>query len=237
MKGVIYRDISNNDLLSFMDQSNVEYSIPRNTYGFIFNNKYEAKDIIRNNNMEILDEIYGDMFPNVKKALADTITPSLVYDEGWRLKITADGIINTLLYNFGSGYRFKDYEGNYSGDKIDNTKRAIKELSDIEYRIATFDTRMLYDSLSYEMLNSFNDKGRDYINLRKEVTDFIKITKYLLSDNILEELDDNNIDKQLEGTFEPKNLLYSLAISASAFQIIPISTSLLIFPVLQIFPL
>lgn len=214
MKGVIYRDISENDLLSFMDKSNVEYSIPREAYKSVFDNYYKANDIIKSFNMSLLNDFYDEQFPNVKKALADTITPSLVYDEGWRLEITTDSIINAIMRNFGSIYRAKDYSAKFDGNPISNTKRVIRELGEIENRIYTFDTNRLYDSLSYNILNAFKDKGRDYENLREEVGGFLRTTRYLIADNIFEDLPYNNIGTLLEGTYQPKNLLYVLAISS-----------------------
>ena len=214
MKGVIYRSISENDLLSFMDKSNVEYSIPREAYKTVFDNYYKANDIIKSFNMLLLNDFYEDQFPNVKKALADTITPSLVYDEGWRLEITTDSIINAILKNFGSPYRVKDYSAKYSGDNISNTKKVIRQLGEIEHRIYTFDTRMLHDSLSYAILNAFKDKGRDYENLREEVGGFLRTTRYLIMDNVFDELPYDNIGTLLEGTYQPKNLLYTLAVDS-----------------------
>ena len=209
--GVIYRNISKEDLLSFMDKSNIEYSIPRESYRYIFNNYYDAVNTIKKFNMAILDDFYGDRFPNIKKALSDTITPSLVYDEGWRLEITTDNIINSILYSFGSSYRVKRFNDDNSESK---KKRVIREFGDIKNRMYTFDINRLNDSLSYEITGSFKDKGRDFSNLREEICGFITNTKYLIADDDFDYIYDNNIGDVLDDYYEPKNLLYTLAVSS-----------------------
>lgn len=193
----IYGDINYNDMLCFIPKDNMEYPVNRDSYRGIFRNYNESVSEIAYQNSLFLDQIFGYRFRDFRYSFKNAITPSLVYDDGWKLQITPVSFFNSILREAGSDDIITHNDKDLIIEKLDGLKRDISFKSNDEFLNGV--NYYLKKNMIYSNLNK--DNYIDFIDFSIKNIDRIlaipNIESYLLNNNSL-----------------PKDILYACSINA-----------------------
>ncbi len=193
----IYGDIGYNDMLCFMPKDDMEYPINRGSYRGVFRKYGEAAKEITYLNSMFLSQIFGNKFMDFRYSFKNAITPSLVYDDGWKLEITPVSFFNSILSEAGSDDIITHKDRDLIIEKLTNLKKELASMSRKEFIVNA---------------NHYLVKNMNFCNL--SINDYMSFIDYSIA-NIDRILAIPNIESdKLNSNSLPKDILYACSINA-----------------------